>query len=151
MNNLSCNTHDYDTFLNEKFDNYKLLDDCFLISPMEFKECVLEIKNRLEFDEDINKYISYEIKKNCFKVLDLVLDDRKKNIDEKNKISFEDLLPRVWRFIQYYEPQCIGVFFEQLSEILNGSCPQGRTTRIFQFYSIHMNDKDELFLINLKK
>ena len=151
MNNLSCDTHDYDTFLNDKYENFRDLDDCFLIEPMKFEECVGEIKNRLLFDEEIDKFINKEIKDNCFKVLDLVLNDRKQNIDNTNKIDFEDLLPRVWRFIQHYEAQCMRVFFEQLSEILNGTCAQGRTTRIFQFYSIHMNDKDELFMLNLKK
>ena len=151
MDNLSCNTHDYDSFLKEKYENLKIIDDCFLNEPMEFEDCILDIKNKLTFDQELRNLMNDNLINNCFKVLDLVLSDRKSNFDDSNKINFEELLPRVWRFINLYENQCIVVFFEQLSEILNGTCAQGRTTRIFQFYSIHMNDKDELFVINLKK
>ena len=39
------------------------------------------------------------------------------------------------------------VFFEQLGDIYNGSCAQGRVTRIFQFYQIHINNKDSIYQI----
>jgi len=144
-------THYYDTKLKEEYKRLVNIDNCFLRSPMSFDDTIIDIQNRLNLDYSMNKLLDEDTINKAKSVLDLVLQDRINNYDVLNDIHFEDLLPRVWRFLKNYESEGLVVFYEQLKEITSGSCPQGRTTRIFQFYNIHMNNKDEIFVQNLKR
>jgi len=64
-------------------------------------------------------------------VSNILLTTRQQNYDHKNKISVEQLLPVVWSQIKG-NVDLQPVFLEQYLDILNGTCPQGRTTRLFQ-------------------
>ena len=68
----------------------------------------------------------------------LFVIDAKNNIDNINKIRLEILLPLVWGKVKNKDNSILYVFFEQLSDIYSsGSCPQGRTIRLIQFYKIY--------------
>ena len=88
----------------------------------------------------------------AMKTLQLILYQPQGNYDPINKISVEDILPRVYRFLEHYDDDGWEIFIEQLSDIYtSGSCSQGRVTRIFQFYSYHLLEEDEIYQKCLKK
>ena len=60
-------------------------------------------------------------------------------------ILFTDVLPRVWRFVQLYEPSVQYIFLEQLAEIVRGRVAQDPALRLAQFYVPHMDERDPLF------
>ena len=151
-NNTNYNdAHYYDTKLKEEYKRLVNIDNCFLCPPMSFDDTIIDIQNRLNLDYNMNKLLDEDTINKAKTVLDLVVKDRINNYDILNDIHFEDLLPRVWRFLKNYDSEGLVIFYEQLKEITSGSFPQGRTTRIFQFYNIHMNNKDEIFVQNLKR
>lgn len=114
MSNL-INTHYYDGKWNVDFVNYK-------ISHEDFIECISEINNKFNC-ESIRK------------VSNLVLTDLKNNWDPSNNISFEYICIYVWNKVKSNE-DLLPLFKEQYQDILNGTCSQGRTTRLYQIYLI---------------
>ena len=135
--NISLETHDYDRYIGSIYHNLKKIDDLNLSKPKKFLEVIENIENETENLKDI---IEYET---CINVLKLITYDVSNNYDSINNISVEDILPRVWRFVEKYDDKSI--FFEQLSDIWNGPCPQGRVTRFFQFYFPHIDERDPIF------
>ena len=139
-NNISIDTHAYDTQIKDLYKNYIKDDKENLIQPKNFKITLTEIYNVIiSFPYD-------NILHNALQTLNLIASDIKNNYDNLNNINFEELLPHTWRFIKYYDRTGIYLFLEQLSEIItNGPCAQGRVTRVFQFYSSHMDSKDNIY------
>lgn len=140
MEKISNNTHDYDTKLEKMYIEYLVIDNKELIKPMPFEKSIEEIKEYIK-NKNTDESLKNKVNNSC----DLMLNDRTQNYDCKNKINVEDLLPRTWRFIKYYDECGTHCFMEQIADIMNGSCSQGRVTRIFQFYSCHMISKDEIY------
>ena len=146
MDNLSFNTHDYDESLKLTYYELKKRDIDELIQPNK------------NFDETINEIYNYirtlkfnKLNKDAIDAILLLKNDNSNNYDNLNDIHVEDLLPRVWRFVKDYDYSGKEIFIEQLSEILNnGPCPQGRTTRLFQFYIQHMDSDDKFFKMSKK-
>ena len=56
------------------------------------------------------------------------------NYDPINNVDFVELLSLTWRLV--VGSDLIELFKEQYLDILNGTCPQGRTTRIFQILAV---------------
>lgn len=146
MNNtkITTNTHDYDTRIKPLYKQYIEEDDELLIEPISFEETIKEIK------EEINKCTLDLIKGHALNTINIIERDNgipnSQNYDNLNDIYIEDLLRRTWRFIKHYCDDSRGFFIEQLADITtSGSCSQGRITRVYQFYSFHMMQKDEIF------
>lgn len=136
----SINTHDYDGSLTEEYQKYLEIDNEKLKKPMSFQKTIEKILNESKKLEDNT------LRRNVNKSCNLMLKDRQNNYDNINKINVEDLLPRTWRFISFYDDFAKECFFEQLADIItSGSCSQGRVTRVYQFYNNHMETQDEIY------
>lgn len=126
---MNLDVHSYDKHLNSLYKNLTALDDKNLQVPLSLSLTLKQISDKgsvLLSDTD-------NLKLN--KVIRLFLQDNN-NYDHHNDIDARELLQRVWRFVSKYEDT--SCFFEQLIDILNGKCAQGRTTRLMQFYTAHM-------------
>lgn len=67
-------------------------------------------------------------------MLNLLQKDDRNNYDPLNNIHTIDILTRTWFFVRTLPKEDQSYFFTQIEEIQDGSCPQGRTTRLFQIY-----------------
>ena len=135
-------THYYDGKIKSLYRRMVYIDDNELDNSLTFNQCMNELfsdLNRLS-DNDIDKI-------SCKNTLFLFENDKDNNYDNINDIHLEDILVRTWKFIKHYDDDMKIVFFEQLGDIYNGPCAQGRVTRIFQFYQIHINNKDSIYQI----
>ncbi len=136
------NTHNYDKKLKNIYKQLKNDDELHLIQPVSFENTIKEIVLKIAPNRNLCKTII----RNIIKSLYLMKVDTNNNYDNENDIHVEDILPRVWRFVQNYDESTLDTFWEQISEIsTNGPCAQGRTTRLFQFYFIHMDSKDYIY------
>lgn len=138
--NITLNTHDYDRYIGDIYHNLKEIDNKNLLKPSKFKDTLDDIELQIETLKPLETYIL------CKNVLILLRYDISNNYDSLNNISVEDILPRTWRFVKNYDNSGKNIFYEQLADIWNGPCPQGRVSRIFQFYINHINESDPLFL-----
>jgi len=126
---LSTNTHYYDTHLKDLYKKCVSLDTNEIAS---FDSVIDEIKDQLN---KIN--IDNNIKNNALSCLQLFQNDKAGNYDSLNDINIQDLLPRVWNYIKKTGAIDEPWFYEQLSDVITaGSCSQGRTTRIIQYYTV---------------
>ena len=67
---------------------------------------------------------------------------RNNEFDSINQVSTDEILTLIWNNVYYhYDDSGKLCFFEQISDIMNGQCVQGRTTRIFSVGSYIKNDK----------
>lgn len=140
-NNTSTNTHDYDGLLKDPYRKYIIDDDDELESAISFEETLNEIDLFVTKMDNSNEH-----KASVLTTIALLRRDRGQNYDDRNDINIEDLLPRTWRFIKYYDELGIQCFLEQMIEIsTSGPCAQGRIARVFQFYEYHMIEKDEIY------
>lgn len=140
MKKLSINTHAYDKIIGPMYHEYLEMDKKELIPPGSFQNTIKEIT--LHVDKLKNK----QTKNKALQVIKMISrKNDKNNYDPANNIHVEDLFPRTWRFVKHYDEDGIGVFLEQIAEVTNGSCSQGRTTRIYQFYEYHMISKDDIY------
>jgi hypothetical protein len=122
------NTHYYDTQLR---DQYKRLSERqnnntdFLSIPwtidMVFGEMYSSL-DKLNMDNTVRQ------------MLDLLKRDNSSNYDQLNDIHTIDILTRTWYYVRKLPIEDHKMLFEQIGEIKNGTCAQGRTTRLFQIY-----------------
>lgn len=133
MNNLLNQTHYYDNKLYEQYINLITKDKRNILS---FDQVLDQIFIDLKYLRE--KYPQFKYGSNIvLKGFRLLNEDRKRNYDDKNNIKVEDLLPRVWNCVKNYDDNGKFIFYEQIADIiLHGSCSQGRTTRLLQFYYI---------------
>ena len=133
MSNLSDQTHDYDGKLHQEYERLIKKDKREVLGFDETLDQIFFDLKRLR-----DKYSKFKGDSNTVLAgLTLLNEDRKKNYDDKNDIRVEELLPRVWNCVKEYDDNGKFVFYEQIADIIvSGSCPQGRTTRLFQFYSL---------------
>lgn len=138
----NTDTHYYDGKIGLIYKDLVKIDNLELENNLEFKDCLHGIMTCLD------KYTDNEIDKPlCKNVLYLFQNDSDNNYDDTNDIHLDDILVRTWRFIQHYEKDAMLLFLEQISDIYYGPCPQGRVTRLFQFYQFHINNKDRIYNI----
>jgi len=129
--NLRTDTHYYDGKIGEIYRNY--------VSMSDNKDDIL-----LPFDKCIEKMIQWsndtKIMKplrNVKKGIDLLNRDYKKsgNYDDRNKISVEELLPKVIKIVENFDNSGKSLFLTTIGEIVElGSCSQGRISRLLGFY-----------------
>jgi len=67
-------------------------------------------------------------------IINMMLIDKRGNYDPINELNLEDILPLTWEYIK--DTELKSLFIEQLLDIKNGPCPQGRTTRVFQILQL---------------
>lgn len=141
----NIDTHYYDGTIGPIYKDLCKIDDSELDNYLNFNDCLNEIMSSLDkySDNEIDKVI-------CKNVLYLLQHDTDNNYDSENDIYVDDILVRTWRFIKHYEKETLLIFLEQLGDIYYGPCPQGRVTRIFQFYQYHINNKDRIYNIYKK-
>lgn len=128
------NTHYYDTMLKDQYRELAARQDSttdFLTIPWT-KDLVFG-----EIEESLNKYVcSPRTKASTRNMLELLKrdGDGRANYDPLNHIHTIDILTRTWYYIRKLSSEDQQHFFTQIQEINDGSCPQGRTTRLFQIY-----------------
>lgn len=128
------NTHYYDRLLKEQFVELSKQQDAntdFLTIPWTKDLLFSEIEAALEKQSS-----SHRTKVSTRNMLELLKrdGDGNANYDPLNQIHTIDILTRTWYFIRNLPSVEQSYFFTQIQEINDGSCPQGRTTRLFQIY-----------------
>jgi hypothetical protein len=124
----SCNTHDYDGELREKWLSMRSL----LIKEY-FHECLCFEDTLKDIEEWLNeKYCDRERITDAKRSLNILSSQRRSNFDSINDINVEELLPILWNKVKN-QNDLHDTFYEQLCDITDGSCSQGRSTRFFQF------------------
>ena len=91
-------------------------------------------KELIKYVKENKKTLKFSLKDHtkCIQMINQLCQNTPKNNDTKNNIQVKDLLPMVWHYVKEYDPSGKCLFFEQILEIYNGPCPQGRTTRLLQ-------------------
>ena len=117
MNKL--NTHYYDGKLKER---YRRLKDT-TIPTLNFDDTIKEIENLVQ-------------KNARAMIIIYLLKSPNGNYDSVNDIHIKELFPLVWQHVKTYDKMGKQLFIEQLLDIHNGNCPQGRTTRLLQCVEI---------------
>ena len=128
------NTHYYDSMLKEQYKELTILQDSntdFLQIPWTKDLVFGEIEASL--DKHPGTPRSKESTRNMLNLLKRDGDGRA-NYDPLNHIHTIDILTRTWYYIRKMSSEDQSHFFTQIQEINDGSCPQGRTTRLFQIY-----------------
>jgi hypothetical protein len=112
---LSTNTHTYDGH----------------IFPRDFK------KSTKTFDATLSEIRMTTNDPRILMTIELLDRDRKNNYDAKNNMNVQDILPTVWE----KGPQ--DLVLEQLADIQDGFCPQGRVARLYQLIWDEKKQDDE--------
>jgi len=124
----SCNTHDYDGKLREKwFEMRPILIEKYLPNCLSFEDTIKQIEEWLD-----KKYFNVKRIGRARRSIRILTSQRKSNFDSRNDIDVEELLPILWDKVKNQE-DIHDTFYEQLCDITGGSCSQGRSTRLFQF------------------
>lgn len=121
-------THYYDGSLKQLYKKFVLEDNAKNGNPPNLGETLNDMQTVLMKINVLNKPLIH-------KMMKVLATDQKNNYDPKNDIHVNDLLPRVWRIVKTNK-EVFPAFFEQIGDISNGQCSQGRTTRIIQFIFI---------------
>jgi hypothetical protein len=124
------NTHNYDGKLKERLERYRLqLQDIHQLDTETKVRKIITLKKQLENPKAV-------------KGLNLIVSSTHKNkssnYDPSNDLIADDVLCLILDFMgepgtEVYQ-DVFPVLEEQLVDILNGACAQGRTTRIFQAF-----------------
>lgn len=125
------NVHGYEKKIKEIYQ--KCMNEDKEIYP-PFNSVINEIHEYV-----VNCMIDQKIKTKALKAVHLLEKDHgtKRNIDDTNNINIGHLLPRVWQIVKKLEQSGKNVFIQQLADITKGSCSQGRSIRLVQFYIIY--------------
>ncbi|CAF2547017.1 unnamed protein product [Rotaria sp. Silwood2] len=124
----SCNTHDYDGKLRQKwFEMRSMLITKYLPNCLSFDNTIKDIEQWLD-----KKYFNVKRIGRARRSLKILMSSRHSNFDSRNEINVEELLPILWDKVKNQE-DIHDTFYEQLCDITGGSCSQGRSTRLFQF------------------
>jgi hypothetical protein len=126
------NTHYYDTQLKIQYQELVGKQDKntdFLTIPwtkaMVFDEIHAALQKQTLTPNSLQRTVN---------MLNLLQKDDRNNYDPLNNIHTIDILTRTWFFVRTLPKEDQSYFFTQIEEIQDGSCPQGRTTRLFQIY-----------------
>jgi len=140
-------THVFDGRIGKVYKACLAIDEKELIPPSPY-EIVLEemeyVLSKINIDESTRA--------RAFSAIQVLKKERGRNYDNANDINIEDLLPRAWRFVRKYKLSAAIVFYEQLADMIQrknigGTCPQGRSTRLLNMYTVHMHmgSKDPVY------
>jgi len=119
--------HSYDGLLTKKIIKYSKQD--FYDSLHKIVFYIYNIKNKN------NNYINND----ALLMIKLLIEDSAKNTDNSNKINVEDIIVNIVSKIDlndYDVDSIMNVFIEQIADIKNGTCPEGRTTRLYQIFHL---------------
>lgn len=119
------NTHYYDTHIKSIYKELCILQDNYVPNENLFSELYESL-------EQIN--ITNVSKDTIKEMIKLIQNDSNNNYDSKNDIQTIGILDRTWAFVKKLPLEDRNILFEQIAEIKDGTCSQGRTTRIFQIY-----------------
>jgi hypothetical protein len=121
------NTHYYDGQLHNRFVelNEYVSKNSIAIIPLNL--CSIEITILIN-----ESSIDQRTKMICLHILNQLISNSNENFDKSNNIHLHDLLPIVWAIVKKYDASGKCLFLEQLSEIANGMCAQGRVARLLQ-------------------
>lgn len=130
------NTHHYDGQLKERLEELR---------PE------LERISRLESSIKLNRFnqLHTTISNPAKRGLNMIISDLNKspNHDSSNDLNAENIL---YLCLELYDKlsqkdksDIFGLLEEQLADITGGSCPPGRATRIFQFYTVVSDVKND--------
>jgi hypothetical protein len=126
------NTHYYDTQLKIQYQELVSKQDKntdFLTIPwtkgMVFEEIHAALQKQNLHPHSLQRTVD---------MLNLLQKDDRNNYDPLNNIHTIDILTRTWFFVRALPKEDQSYFFTQIEEIQDGTCPQGRTTRLFQIY-----------------
>ena len=116
---LSLNTHAYDYKLEDIVNKIKEKYS----SKINFDDCLNEI---IKLSKDHNR------KNDIIRTIELFKNDKISNYDNKNKISVEELLPKIMTNIDLFDKE---ILLEQIADISKyGPCAQGRCIRLIQLF-----------------
>lgn len=137
MSSNKLNTHFYDGKLKERYSELQQkvnLKETFPDSDNIIGDCIKEIR---DFFKQLGKGKKQKLL-GSMNILNILERDIGKppNNDTKNNIKVDDLLPLVWARVRKYDECGKILFLEQMMEIKNGMCSQGRTTRLIQMADI---------------
>jgi len=126
MSRLSLNTHDYDGKLKHEHPTS--------FSPTEFQQTLQDI--RTDIQTNAQTILSAHINLSAIHIaINLIERDKRGNFDHTNNLHAEHVLIVAWQNVKTFDLDGRLIFFEQLADITTqGSCSQGRTTRLMQFY-----------------
>jgi hypothetical protein len=126
------NTHYYDGSLKAQFKQLVQIQDAktdFMKHRWNSNEVLKEI-----YDNTDKQQLTQQEKYGVERALKLILSDPRGNYDPVNDINVLEILCRTWYFVRREPVEDQKAFYQQLNEINNGTCSQGRTTRIFQIF-----------------
>jgi hypothetical protein len=118
------NTHTYDG---------KLIDKAILIKELPFDMTLDNVITEIKESAINNKYSRVD---ELVGILDLFKASPNSNYDTTNKISVEEILPRLWKIAKSWDLSELVLLYEQIADVVNGSCPEGRCIRLMQLFFI---------------
>jgi len=126
---VSLDVHHYDGKLGDSYSELVKWDDDYLLPPPSFDDSINEFSDYLNL-------IGTNPEKKVGNTLIKLVTNHHGNYDPTNKINFEDIMSRVWRFYRLVEDKADkAVFLQQFLDINKGTCPQGRSgARLYQLY-----------------
>ena len=124
------NTHYYDKLLKDSYKQLVLKQN----TETDFLSITWSVNN--VFDELYNTLNLLKLSDctNIKNMLELIKNDTVNNYDSLNDIHTFDILIRTWYYVRKMELEDRIMLFSQIGDIKNGTCAQGRTTRIYQIY-----------------
>jgi hypothetical protein len=130
----SLNTHYYDKKIGNIYRELCLIQNTnynYLVNIITPQQLFNELFQSLDAIQ-----LTSSTKDTIRNMLNLIRNDTSNNYDKENNIETIDILARTWFFVKRLPIEDRKILLEQIGEIRNGTCSQGRTTRIFQiFYS----------------
>ena len=135
--------------MKNQFKRFYDIDTFFLKPPTNIYNTINNIKKNLNYNKEIVDILGDNKIKKIKNSLNYIQYPEFKSYDKYYEIDFLELLNMTWRFVQYYEPECMCIFLETLIDIDKMRNNHTRIYRIYGFYKVHMMDKDDLFTVNL--
>eukprot|EP00164_Ancoracysta_twista_P000741 GFYU01000975.1.p1 GENE.GFYU01000975.1~~GFYU01000975.1.p1 ORF type:complete len:446 (+),score=106.77 GFYU01000975.1:47-1384(+) len=95
-----------------------------------------DVESKSRSDKRVTAQLRARDRQSALKALTLLEGDNR-NWDAKNQVDARDIMRYLWRYVKKYGDISFRVLlYEQLGDIVrSGSCPQGRTTRVWQIAS----------------
>lgn len=135
--------------MKNQFKRFYNIDTFFLKPPTNIYNTINNIKKNLNYNKEIVDILGDNKINKIKNSLNYIQYPEFKSYDKYYEIDFLELLNMTWRFVQYYEPECMCIFLETLIDIDKMRNNHTRIYRIYGFYKVHMMDKDDLFTVNL--
>ncbi len=135
--------------LKNEFDKLYDLDNSFLLPPLSTTNTINEMIFRLKHDKTLIQNIYSKNIKKIMNNLNQLLVYKNIYYSKILNIDFATLLSLTWRFVKHYDPECLALFYENFIDIDKSTNFEIHIKSIYHYYKMHMEDKDDLFTINL--